>query len=74
MIGTTLELAQLLVDVGVARIELAPDPVNPERLRHRPRTLPPDLATRLRLAKPAALAVLRGEGIPDEADPENEGG
>ena len=64
-------LGSLLVDVGRVGIELAASGV---RLRHRPATLPPDLAARLRLHKAGVLMLLRGEGLPDESDPDSEAG
>jgi len=62
------DLARLLTDLGEAGVELAPHPTDPERLRHRPRALPPTLEARLRLAKGAVLAAIRGEGLPDPTD------
>ena len=61
-------VAALLVDLGCAGVELAPHPTDPARLRYRPAVLPPDLAHWLHILKAELLAVLRGEGIPD--DPE----
>jgi hypothetical protein len=68
------ELAQLLLALGLAGIELASHPTDPTRLLHRPATLPQDLAARLRLHKAGVLVVLGGQGIPDEADPDTEAG
>lgn len=72
------ELAPLLLALGRAGIELAQHPTDGDRLRFKcpggPADLPPELSARLLLAKPAVLATLRGEGIPDDTDPESEGG
>lgn len=56
------ELAPLLVALGRAGIELAPHPIDPTRLRHRPAQLPPDTLVRLRLHR-AALLELLGNGF-----------
>jgi len=66
------ELSLLLLAVGLAGIELAPHPAHETSLRHRPATIPPDLAARLRLHKPGVLAILRGEKLPDEAHGDSE--
>lgn len=65
-------IAALLIDAGTRGVELAIDPAEPARLRHRPATLPPDLAARLRLHKAELLALLRGDGIPNESDHDSE--
>lgn len=67
-------IAALLIDAGTRGVALAIDPADPTRLRHRPATLPPDLAARLRLHKADLLALLRGKGIPDESSPDSEAG
>jgi len=54
----THELGRLLVDIGVAGIELAPHPTDAHRLRHRPAHLPADLGARLRAHRPAVLGLL----------------
>lgn len=58
------ELAQLLLALGVAGIELAPHPTEPARLRHRPAELRPDLSARLRLHRAAVLGLLRVGYVP----------
>lgn len=63
-------IAPLLLALGRAGIELVPNPTDASRLRHRPVLLAPDLAARLRLHKADLLAVLRGDGLPDESDAE----
>lgn len=68
------DLARLLVDLGAAGVELALDPSDAARIRHRPRDLPETLAARLWLGKPALLRILRGEGVPNESDADSEGG
>jgi hypothetical protein len=72
--GQTRVLAQLLVDLGAAGIELAPGLADPAEVRHWPDALPPSLAIRLRHAESSVRAALRGEGIPDETDADNPGG
>lgn len=52
------ELARLLAALGVAGVELAPHPTDPERLRHRPANPPTDLLTRLRLHRAAVRTLL----------------
>lgn len=59
------ELAPLLVALGRAGIELAPQPTDAGRLRHRPADLPPDLSARLRLHRGAVLGLLAGGYAPD---------
>jgi hypothetical protein len=56
--GHLHDLAPLLVALGRAGIELAPNPTNAERLRHRPADLPPGLSARLRLHRSAILELL----------------
>ena len=51
-------LPGLLVALGVAGIELGRHPSDPERLRHRPATLPPDLLEGLQRHRAAILALL----------------
>ncbi|MCP3903275.1 MAG: hypothetical protein GY715_06525 [Planctomycetes bacterium] len=62
------ELPAVLVDAGARGVELATDTAG--RLRHRPATLPPDLAARLRLYRADVLGILAGEGIPHIDDGE----
>jgi hypothetical protein len=62
------ELAPLLVALGRAGIELAPHPTDAGRLRHHPAVLPPDLAARLRMHKPAILELLAGVDAPPDDD------
>lgn len=64
-------IAPLLAALGRAGVELSAHPIHPERLRHRPASLPADLAASLRLYKPALLALLQGEGL---REPEGEAG
>ncbi|MCC6322113.1 MAG: hypothetical protein IT438_11840 [Phycisphaerales bacterium] len=59
-------IADLLMDLGVAGMELSPHPTDPSRIRHRPAKLPADLAARLQADKPAILALLVGGELPDE--------
>jgi hypothetical protein len=66
------ELSLLLLAVGLAGIDMATHPTHETSLRHRPATIPPDLAARLRLYKPEVLAILRGEGLPDETEGDSE--
>jgi hypothetical protein len=66
------ELPALLIDLGFAWVELARHPSDQSCLRYRPASTPPDLAARLRLHKPEVLAILRGEGLPDESDEDSE--
>lgn len=59
-----LELAPLLVALGRAGIELAPHPIDPARLRHRPATPAPGLADALRTHRAAILGLLAGDYAP----------
>ena len=52
------ELAALLLALGCAGIEVASNPTDSARLRHRPTDLPPDLSARLRVHKPTVLQLL----------------
>lgn len=61
-------LSALLIDLGCAGVEIAVHPTYPTRLRHRPATLAPELVDWLRLLKSDLLAVLRGEGLPDDME------
>jgi hypothetical protein len=56
--NTNDELARVLLDLGTAGIELASYPTHPERLRHRPADIPPDLSERLRTHRAALLRLL----------------
>ncbi len=56
------ELGGLLLALGRARVELARHPSKPDRLRHRPADLPPDLSARLRLHRAAILGLLSPRG------------
>jgi len=71
---TTDALVCLLIDAGARGVELAADPADVARLRHRPAPLPPDLAARLRLHKGRLLAMLCGEDVPDQSDSASEDG
>jgi hypothetical protein len=53
------ELGPLLIDLGVAGVELGPHPTNAGRLRHRPAALRSDLSARLRLHRDAVLGLLK---------------
>ena len=55
---TLRELGPLLIDLGVAGVELGLHPTNAGRLRHRPATLPSDLTARLRLHRDAVIGLL----------------
>lgn len=52
------ELALLLLALGRAGVELAPHPIEPAKLRHRPAELPPDLTAHLRTHRAAVLGLL----------------
>lgn len=60
-------VAQLLVAIGRAGIELAPHPTDPAMLRHRPAELPSDLSARLRMHRAEARWLLAGGYAPDPA-------
>lgn len=59
------ELAWLFIALGIASVELAPHPIDPERLRHRPANLPPALLTSLRSHRTAVLQLLKEGGALD---------
>lgn len=62
------ELARLLIDLGIAGVELA---AHGDRLRHHPAVLAPDVSARLRMHKQAILALLTcGYGPAPADDPE----
>jgi hypothetical protein len=52
------ELARVLIALGRGSVELAPHPTDPERLRHRPAALRPELADALRTHRAALIALL----------------
>jgi len=52
------ELALLLVALGRAGIEIAPHPSHPNRLRHRPAVLPPDLSALLSTHRAVVIRLL----------------
>lgn len=52
------ELAPLLLALWTGGMKLAPHPSDSERLRHRPASIPPDLAERLRTHRTALLRLL----------------
>jgi len=54
-------LGCLAVDLGLAGVEVAPDPHHPDRIRHRPKPLPPDLIGWVRIHKAELLRLLRAE-------------
>lgn len=58
----------LLVEVGVAGVELSTHPTAPDRIRHRPPELPTYLAGRLAFYKPHVLLFLKSGFAPE--DPE----
>jgi len=65
------DLDDVLLALGRAGVKLAPDPDDADRLRFKPRTLPPALLGRLRAHKPGVLALLAPDGLRAlEADPE----
>lgn len=51
-------LAVLLIDLGRAGVEVARKRTEPERLRYRPDTFPPEVLPRLRFHRDAILAGL----------------
>jgi len=51
-------LSVLLIDIAAAGVELAMHPGHPDRLRHQPAALAPDLAARLLANKPSILRLL----------------
>jgi hypothetical protein len=58
------KMASLVQAPGRARIELAPHPTDPARLRHRPADLAPDLADGLRRHRGTVLGLLGGTNSP----------
>ncbi|MEQ9453830.1 MAG: hypothetical protein RLN76_04465 [Phycisphaeraceae bacterium] len=67
-------VAEFLLQLGQAGVELAIDPGNDARLRYRPSDLGADLRQQLSDHKPHLLALLRGEALPDEHDSNTEAG
>lgn len=59
------ELARLLIALGRASVELAPHPTDPERLRHRPPTLRPELANEVRTRRVVLIGLLVVGYAPD---------
>ncbi len=62
------ELAPLLVDPGIAAMEVAPHPTDPERLRHPPAVLPLDLSERLRMHRAVVGLLVNGYAPADGTD------
>ena len=61
-------LGALLVDVGVAGVELSSHPSAPDRIRHKPPELPSHFAARISFYKPDVLRLLQSGFMPADAE------
>ena len=61
-------LGALLVDVGVAGVELSSHPSAPDRIRHKPPALPSHFAARISFYKPDVLRLLQSGFTPADAE------
>jgi len=61
-------LGALLVEVGVAGIELSSHPSAPDRIRHKPPELPSHVAARISFYKPDVLRLLQWGFTPADAE------
>ncbi|MFO0815926.1 MAG: hypothetical protein U0796_22135 [Gemmatales bacterium] len=58
----------MLLDLGIAEVELATHPTAPTRLRHRPALLPFHLSARLRIHQAEILSLLVQGYVPADDD------
>jgi hypothetical protein len=61
-------LGALLVEVGVAGVELSSHPSAPDRIRHKPPELPAHFAARISFYKPDVLRLLQSGFTPTDAE------
>ncbi len=61
-------LGALLVDVGVAGVELSSHPSAPDRIRHKPPELPAHFVARISFYKPDVLRLLQSGFTPTDAE------